>query len=101
MGSTPEDMEALLQRLERFGRLVGVAHNRYFLPETIAALGELARELAEQSIEAGFTAAEFNKRSGIGRNLTIILLEYLDRIGVTRRTGDLRHVVRSAEEAMG
>jgi selenocysteine-specific elongation factor len=101
MGTTPEDMEALLQRLERFGRLVGVAHNRYFLPETIAALGELARELTEQSVEASFTAAEFNKRSGIGRNLTIILLEYLDRIGVTHRTGDLRHVVRSAEEAMG
>jgi selenocysteine-specific elongation factor len=101
MGATPEDMEAQLQRFERFGRLVGVAHNRYFLPETVAALGELARELAEQSVEAGFTAAEFNKRSGIGRNLTIILLEHLDRIGVTHRTGDLRHVVRSAEEAMG
>ncbi|MGA3005814.1 MAG: selenocysteine-specific translation elongation factor [Acetobacteraceae bacterium] len=101
MGTTPEDMEALLQRLERFGRLVGVAHNRFFLPETIAALGELAGELAEQSEEAGFTAAEFNKRSGIGRNLTIILLEYLDRIGVTRRTGDLRHVVRSAQDVIG
>jgi selenocysteine-specific elongation factor len=101
MGTTPEDMEALLQRLERFGRLVSVAHNRYFLPETIAALGELAQELAEQAEEAGFTAAEFNKRSGIGRNLTIIVLEYLDSIGVTRRTGDLRHVVRSAQDAMG
>jgi hypothetical protein len=29
------------------------------------------------------------------------VLEYLDSIGVTRRIGDLRHVVRSAEEAMG
>lgn len=101
MAMTPEEMEALLLRLERFGRLAGVAANRFFLPETIAALGEMARELAEQSVEAGFTAAEFNKRSGIGRNLTIIVLEYLDSIGVTRRTGDLRHVVRSAEEAMG
>ncbi len=78
-----------------------MAHNRYFLPETIAVLGCLAQELAEQSEEAAFTAAEFNKRSGIGRNLTIIVLEYLDSIGVTRRSGDLRHVVRSAHEAMG
>ncbi|HEX3989855.1 MAG TPA: selenocysteine-specific translation elongation factor [Acetobacteraceae bacterium] len=98
--TTPEEMQALLQRLERFGRLVGVAPNRFFLPETITALGEIAQELGE-SEEGGFTAAEFNKRSGIGRNLTIIVLEYLDSIGVTRRTGDLRHVVRSAEEAMG
>ena len=101
MRLTPEEMEALLLRFERFGRLVGVASNRYFLPETIVALGEIAHELATGSDEAGFTAAEFNKRSGIGRNLTIIVLEYLDRIGVTRRAGDLRHVVRSAREAMG
>jgi selenocysteine-specific elongation factor len=100
MATSPDEMQALLQRLERFGRLVGVAHNRFFLPETITAFGELAQELGG-SEEGGFTAAEFNKRSGIGRNLTIIVLEYLDSIGVTRRTGDLRHVVRSAEEAMG
>jgi selenocysteine-specific elongation factor len=101
MGTAPEEMQALLQRLERFGRLVGVASNRYFPPETIVALGEIARDLAAASEEAGFTAAEFNKRSGIGRNLTIVVLEYLDGIGVTRRTGDLRHVVRSARDAMG
>jgi selenocysteine-specific elongation factor len=96
-----EEMEALLLRFERFGRLVGVASNRFFLPETIVALGEIAHVLAAEAEEAGFTAAEFNKRSGIGRNLTIVVLEYLDAIGVTRRTGDLRHVVRSAQDVMG
>ena len=101
MGTSPEDMESLLLRIERFGRLVRVATNRFFLPETIVALGETAHALAASSEEAGFTAAEFNKRSGIGRNLTIIVLEYLDAIGVTRRVGDLRHVVRSAQDAMG
>jgi selenocysteine-specific elongation factor len=98
---TPEDMAALLLRIERFGRLAAVASNRFFLPETILALGELADALAAEAEEAGFTAAEFNKRSGIGRNLTIIVLEYLDAIGVTRRAGDLRHVVRRPSEAMG
>jgi selenocysteine-specific elongation factor len=97
----PEDMEALLLRIERFGRLAAVASNRFFLPETILALGEVADALAAESEEAGFTAAEFNKRSGIGRNLTIIVLEYLDAIGVTRRAGDLRHVVRRPRDAMG
>jgi selenocysteine-specific elongation factor len=101
MAASAEEMEALLLRFERFGRLVRVASNRFFLPETIMALGEIARALASQSEDAGFAAAEFNKRSGIGRNLTIIVLEYLDTIGVTHRTGDLRHVVRSAQEAIG
>jgi len=101
MGLAPDAMDTLLKRLERFGRLVCVVSNRYFLPETIVALGEIADELASGSEEAGFTAAEFNKRSGIGRNLTIVVLEYLDAIGVTRRAGDLRHFVRSAQETMG
>ncbi len=100
LGLPPDTAETLLRRLERFGRLVGVASNRFFLPDTIVALGSIADCLAKESEEAGFTAAEFNKRSGIGRNLTIIVLEYLDAIGVTRRTGDLRHVVRSARDAM-
>ena len=99
MGLEPEAMQAMLLRLERFGRVVGVASNRFFLPETVVELGEIARELATSSEDAGFTAAEFNKRTGIGRNLTIVVLEYLDGIGVTQRTGDLRHVVRSAREA--
>jgi selenocysteine-specific elongation factor len=101
MGLSPEDMDALLLRLERFGRLVRIASNRFFLPETVLAFGEAARGLAADSEEAGFTAAEFNKRTGIGRNLTIVVLEYLDVLGVTRRTGDLRHVVRSARDAIG
>jgi selenocysteine-specific elongation factor len=94
-------MEALLSRYERFGRVVRVASNRFFLPETIVALGSIAHALVAESDEAGFTAAQYNQRSGIGRNLTIVVLEYLDSIGVTRRAGDLRHVVRPAEEALG
>ena len=101
MRMTPEEMDALLLRLERFGRLVRVAANRFFLPETVVALGEIAHALTTGSEAACFTAAEFNKRSGIGRNLTIVVLEYLDRLGITQRSGDLRHAVRSAQEAMG
>ena len=34
---------------------------------------------------------DFNKRGGIGRNLTIELLEFLDGIGATQRNGLVRH----------
>lgn len=97
---TPEETEALLLRLERFGRVVRVAPNRFFPPATISALGQVADEMASGSEDGGFTAAAFNKRTGIGRNLTIEVLEYLDRIGVTRRTGDLRHVERSVDAVL-
>ena len=95
----PEAAEALLIRYERFGRLLRVAPNRFFLPETVIALGHEAACLAEA--EGGFTAADFNRRTGIGRNLAIEVLEFLDRLGVTQRTGELRHVVRDVAEVVG
>jgi selenocysteine-specific elongation factor len=93
---TPEATEELLDRYERFGRVLRVAANRFFLPETIAALGREAAAL--EADQDGFSAADFNRRTGIGRNLTIEVLEFLDDIGVTERTGELRHVVRDVAE---
>ena len=80
----------LMKRYERFGRVAPVADNRYFLPETIARLADIARELADSEAEGMFTAAAFKDRSGVGRNLTIEILEYLDRVGVPRRVGGAR-----------
>jgi selenocysteine-specific elongation factor len=97
----PEPLIRFLKRVERFGRVAQVAPNRFFLPETIERLAEMGRELAEASPEGRFTAAQFKDRSGIGRNLTIEVLEYLDKIGVTRREGDARAVLRSAAEVFG
>ena len=93
----PEAVERFLGRAERLGRVARVADNRFFLPETLARLAEVARELADSSPEGTFTAATFKDRSGIGRNLTIEILEYLDKMGATRRTGDARIVLRGSE----
>jgi selenocysteine-specific elongation factor len=93
----PEAMGRFLGRAERLGRVVRVAENCFFLPETLARLAEIARELAEGSPEGEFTAATFKARSGVGRNLTIRILEYLDQMGVTRRIGDARIVLRGGE----
>ena len=90
LGLEPEPTERLLRRAERLGRVAKIADNRFFLLETVERLAEIARELADKSPEGAFTAAAFNDRSGVGRNLTIQILEYLDRIGTTRRTGDTR-----------
>ena len=91
LGLPLEQTEALLERLLRFGRLHKVAANRFFLPETIADFARIAGVLAAEA--DGFSAADFNKRTGIGRNLTIQVLEYLDRVGATQRQGELRFVV--------
>ena len=61
----------------------------------------VARELAEANPEGGFTAAAFKDRSGIGRNLTIELLEFFDRAGVTRRVGDTRVLQPGGDRLFG
>jgi len=101
LGLEPESLTRFLKRIERFGRVAPVAANRVFLPETIGRLADLAAALAEDSPEHSFTASLFKDRSGIGRNLTIEVLEYLDAIGVTTRVGDARIVLRSAAELFG
>ena len=75
---------------------VKIADNRFFLPETVPQLAAIARDLTETSRDGVFTAAMFNERSGVGRNLTIQILEYLDKIGATRRIGDVRVAVPGA-----
>ena len=88
-----EEKEALRARLERYaalGYLARVADNRFFLPETVTELAAIARVLAKESDDGTFDAAWYRDRSGIGRNLTIQVLEFLDRLGVTRFAGGRR-----------
>jgi selenocysteine-specific elongation factor len=93
----PQAVERLLHRAVRLGRVAKVVDNRFFLPQSLARLAAIARELADESPEGTFTAATFKDRSGIGRNLTIQVLEHLDRMGVTRRQGDARIVLRGGD----
>ena len=86
----PKAVTDFLQRAARAGRVHRVAPNRYFLPRAVERLVDLAVSLDEESAHHGFGAATFRDRCGLGRNLTIEVLEYLDSSGYTRRAGDLR-----------
>lgn len=82
-----------LEHVSSLGHLVRVAKNRFFLPATMAELVRIANALASESPDGMFNAALFRDRSGIGRNLTIELLEFFDRAGVTRFGGGRRRIV--------
>ncbi len=94
----PKDVADFLQRAARAGRLHRVAPNRFFLPEALARLVDLAVALDEESAGSGFAAAAFRDRSALGRNLSIEVLEYLDAAGYTRRAGALRRVRKISME---
>jgi selenocysteine-specific elongation factor len=81
---------AWLQRAAAQGHLVQVARNRFFLPQTVDALVQVVRATAAAAPDGRFDAAAFRDRSGVGRNLSIQLLEFFDREGLTRFAGDRR-----------
>ena len=81
-----------LARIQPMGALVRVAPNRFYLPETVADLAQQARHLAGAS-DAGFDAAAYRDATAIGRNLTVQVLEFLDREGLTRFDGQRRRWV--------
>lgn len=88
----PRQIEAMLKRTAQRGCLLQVSKNRFFLREGLARLCRLLCELVDESPEGLVTAAQFRDRSGLGRNLSIEVLEYFDRIKFTRRKKDGRVV---------
>ncbi|MBW7923149.1 MAG: selenocysteine-specific translation elongation factor [Burkholderiaceae bacterium] len=93
----PGELAGTLRRFEDLGLLVAVARNRFLTLRQMAGLAGIAERLAksEGAETTGFTASTFKDASGTGRNLTIEALEYFDRIGLTRRHGAYRRVLRS------
>ena len=89
LGMDGAKLEATLSRLARHGLVVRVSKNRFFMPAPLERLQALAMEMG-----GAITAAEFRDASGLGRNVAIEVLEYFDRIKLTRRVGDA-HVLLS------
>ena len=87
LGLPLDELKAAVARLARHGALVLVAPNRPYLPETVLALADQARALAQARPDHRFDAAAYRDHTGIGRNLTIQVLGYLVRAGITRFDG--------------
>jgi selenocysteine-specific elongation factor len=88
------DENAVRQTLKataRMGDVYPVAHDHYFTRQSVTDLAQIIRVL---DYGEGATAASLRDRIGTGRKLAIHILEFFDRVGFTRRTGD-RHVLRN------
>jgi selenocysteine-specific elongation factor len=92
-------VRAMLYRRRIAGDVWQVTDSRFLLREQVVTLATLASELDTE--HGGFTAAQFRDASGIGRNFIIELLEFFDRIGVTRRQGEIRRMRAGFESVVG
>ncbi len=90
-------LERFLARAEHLGWLHKVAANRYFPPETVLELAELAERLCAQNNDQ-LSVTAFRDLTGIGRNLTIDLFEFFDKVGFSRREGEHRRLLATAQQ---
>lgn len=88
VNTEPKPLEKTLIQIAKAGMLIRPAKNRFFLPEGIDELKALLPQAVDDKGE--LTVQAYRDLTGVGRNLTIEILEFFDRQGITRRQGNAR-----------
>ncbi|WP_395686240.1 selenocysteine-specific translation elongation factor [Caenimonas koreensis] len=86
-----EQVRQVLGRLAKTGEIFAIVKDLYYPPRTVLELAQIARTLGKN--DASITAAAFRDATGLGRKRAIQILEFFDRVGMTRRVGD-DHLLR-------
>ena len=92
--------ERFLVRCTGLGLVIRVTANRFYPPQSVIALATAAEAVAARAPGGLFSAAAYRDHTEIGRNLTIEVLEYFDRVGFTGREGDARLIRRPAGDVL-
>ena len=80
----------LLRKLARLGQVHQVVRDLFYTDATVRRLAAMLLQLAADN--PVIPAAAFRDAVGIGRKRSIQILEFFDRIGLTRRLGDQRRI---------
>ena len=87
-----QDIRQLMKFAARLGLVDEVAHDHFFLRETMHEMVLIAADISAHAPEGRFTAAQFRDRIDSGRKVAIQILEFFDRQGVTINHGTLRRM---------
>jgi selenocysteine-specific elongation factor len=82
------DLQPLLRHLERQGRAIRLSASRWASADAVSAAASALVTQVQPGVALGI--ADFRELLGLSRKHLIPLLEYFDRMGVTRRDGDAR-----------
>ncbi|CDG23307.1 Selenocysteine-specific elongation factor [Xenorhabdus poinarii G6] len=91
MGEEEETLRCLLRKAAQLGLIIAIVPDRYYRYQCIQQFADLIRRYSQD--KGGITAIEFRDELSVGRKLAIQILEYFDRMGLTRRKADL-HILR-------
>ena len=84
------EVRLLLRKLARLGVVHQVVRDLFYPQDTLRRMAELLLQLAAGSPIV--QVAAFRDSLGIGRKRSVQILEYFDRIGLTRRVADQRYI---------
>ena len=101
LGTTQDQITRLLARVAKIGLVARVSANRYMTQEALGTLAGIAEREARALPGGRFSVAAYRDWSGMGRNLSIELLEFFDKVKFTRRLGNEREVLRPAAGVFG
>lgn len=90
-------VESLLNRANRMGLVARISKTRFVLPSSVESMRKIADQLAAQSGDGLLMVTAFRDASGIGRNMTIEVLEYFDKQKFTQRKGEGRIILQPIE----
>ncbi len=99
--SQARPVKDLLVRAAQLQMAWRVSEERFALPNTVQVWAAHAAALAGPERTRRFKATDFRDRAGVGRNLSIEILEFFDRVKFTRRLGDERLLQRPPREVFG
>ncbi|MFK3776047.1 selenocysteine-specific translation elongation factor [Pseudomonas sp. NPDC089406] len=84
------DVRLLLRKLARLGLVHQVVRDLFYPEASITRMAGLL--LQQAAVSPIVQVAAFRDSLGIGRKRSVQILEYFDRLGLTRRVGDQRHI---------
>ncbi|WP_027923189.1 selenocysteine-specific translation elongation factor [Pseudomonas sp. URMO17WK12:I12] len=90
LGHDEASVRLLLRKMARLGLLHQVVRDLFYTDAMIRRLAAMLLQLAEH--DPVIQVAAFRDAVGLGRKRSIQILEYFDRIGLTRRLGDKRQI---------
>jgi len=90
LGHDEAAVRALLRKMARLGLMHQVVRDLFYSDVMIRRLAAMLLQLADA--DPVIQVAEFRDAVSLGRKRSIQILEYFDRIGLTRRFGDRRQI---------
>jgi selenocysteine-specific elongation factor len=87
-----DTVRPLLEKLARMGKLTRVSKTYFVLPHIVARLAVAGEGCAGAHEQAMLTVGHFREATAIGRNATMPVLEFFDRVGFTARYQDGRRI---------